>query len=71
MMYNHHKVAAGGADISLCLHKVRGMKIYHKSEESKDEPSWICGHWNGSPLEIGTGLRLEVGAHEIRHHHPY
>jgi mannose-6-phosphate isomerase-like protein (cupin superfamily) len=47
------------------------MRIYHKSEESGDAPAWICGHWNGSPLEIGTGLRSEVGAGEVRHHHPY
>jgi quercetin dioxygenase-like cupin family protein len=47
------------------------MKIYYKSEESGDGPAWICGHWNGSPLEIGMGLRSEVGAGEVRHHHPY
>jgi mannose-6-phosphate isomerase-like protein (cupin superfamily) len=47
------------------------MKLYYKSEESRDTPSWICGHWNGSPLEIGMGLRSEVGAREIRHYHPY
>jgi mannose-6-phosphate isomerase-like protein (cupin superfamily) len=47
------------------------MKMYVKSEESGDGPAWICGHWNGSPLEIGWGLRTEVGAGEVRHHHPY
>ncbi len=47
------------------------MQIYHKSEASGDGPAWICGHWNGSPLAIGTGLRLEVGTDEVRHHHPY
>jgi mannose-6-phosphate isomerase-like protein (cupin superfamily) len=47
------------------------MRIYHKSEESGDGPAWICGHWNGSPLEIGTGLRREAGAGEVRHQHPY
>ena len=47
------------------------MRIYQKSEESGDGPAWICGHWNGSPLAIGTGLRSEVGTSEIRHHHPY
>nr|MCU0495487.1 cupin domain-containing protein [Chloroflexaceae bacterium] len=26
---------------------------------------------NGSPLEIGTGLRSEVGSGEVRHYHPY
>jgi len=47
------------------------MRMYHKSEESGDDPAWICGHWNGSPLEIGMGLRAKVGAGEVRHHHPY
>ncbi|MEZ4707847.1 MAG: cupin domain-containing protein [Caldilineaceae bacterium] len=47
------------------------MKIYAKREESGDGPAWICGHWNGSPLEIGMGLRTAVGEHEVRHHHPY
>jgi mannose-6-phosphate isomerase-like protein (cupin superfamily) len=47
------------------------MKTYHKSEESGDGPVWICGHWNGSPLAIGTGLRSEVGSGEVCHQHPY
>lgn len=47
------------------------MRLYHKSNESGDDPAWICGHWNGSPLAIGTGLRCEVGSNEIRHYHPY
>ncbi len=47
------------------------MKIYRKSAESGDSPAWICGHWNGSSLAIGTGLRTEVGDGEVRHHHPY
>ena len=47
------------------------MKTYHKSEASGDGPAWICGHWNGSPLAIGSGLRSEVGTGEARHHHPY
>ena len=47
------------------------MRMYHKSEESGDGPAWICGHWNGSPLEIGMGLRSKVGAGEVRHHHSY
>lgn len=42
-----------------------------QSEESGSGPAWICGHWNGSPLEIGMGLRSEVGAGEVQHHHPY
>jgi mannose-6-phosphate isomerase-like protein (cupin superfamily) len=47
------------------------MRLYHKSDESGDAPAWICGHWNGSPLEIGMGLRTEIGVGEVRHHHPY
>ncbi len=47
------------------------MRLYRKSEESGDGPAWICGHWNGSPLAIGTGLRSEVGSGEARHYHPY
>ena len=47
------------------------MRMYYKSEESGDGPAWICGYWNGSPLEIGMGLRSEVGAGEVYHHHPY
>ena len=47
------------------------MRIYNKGEESGNGPAWICGHWNGSPLAIGTGLRAEVGSGEVRHHHPY
>jgi len=47
------------------------VQIYHKSEASGSGPAWICGHWNGSPLEIGTGLRTEIGVSEVRHFHPY
>lgn len=43
------------------------MQIYHKID---DTPAWVCGHWNGSPLAIGLGLRTEVG-NEVRHYHPY
>ena len=45
------------------------MKIYHK--ENGSTPSWVCGHWNGSPLEIGMGLRTEVGDNEVMHYHHY
>jgi mannose-6-phosphate isomerase-like protein (cupin superfamily) len=47
------------------------MKIYHKSAESGVGPAWVCGHWNGSPIQIGMGFRSEVGPGEVRHHHPY
>ena len=46
------------------------MRVYDKSTD-KNTPAWVCGHWNGSPLEIGMGLRTEVGEREVRHHHPY
>ena len=36
------------------------------------ERHWICGHWNGSPLEIGVGGHLfAVPEDEVTHHHPY
>jgi mannose-6-phosphate isomerase-like protein (cupin superfamily) len=44
------------------------LRIYERVDDS---PAWICGHWNGSPVEIGLGLRSEVGSREVRHHHPY
>lgn len=44
------------------------MKVYSKTGS---EPAWLCGHWNGSPVEIGMGLRKEVGANEVMHSHPY
>jgi quercetin dioxygenase-like cupin family protein len=47
------------------------MRIYHKSEESGSDPVWVCGHWNGSPIEIDMGLRYEIGSSEVRHYHPY
>lgn len=47
------------------------MKVYEKSAESGDGPAWVCGHWNGSPVEIGIGHRSEVGDGEVWHHHFY
>lgn len=44
------------------------MKLY---EVVDDTPAWVCGHWNGSPIEIGLGFRSDTGPHEVRHHHPY
>jgi mannose-6-phosphate isomerase-like protein (cupin superfamily) len=38
---------------------------------SGSAPAWVCGHWNGSPIEIGRGRRTEVGSNEALHHHPY
>lgn len=47
------------------------MRLYRTANEDDDRPVWLCGHWNGSPLEIGLGLRTEVGTGEVRHTHPY
>jgi len=45
------------------------MRMYHKSKESGDDPAWICGHWNGSPLEIGMGsAELEVEGKQVPLH---
>jgi mannose-6-phosphate isomerase-like protein (cupin superfamily) len=42
------------------------MKTY------KQESSHLfCGHWNGSPVEIGEGTLLSVPVSEVRHSHPY
>jgi hypothetical protein len=30
----------------------------------------FCGHWNGSPVEIGEGRVMEVPSGEVRHNHP-
>jgi mannose-6-phosphate isomerase-like protein (cupin superfamily) len=32
----------------------------------------LCGHWNGSPVEIGLGDRIRhVPRGEVRHYHAY
>lgn len=31
----------------------------------------FCGHWNGSPVEIGEGFLRGVPETEVRHKHPY
>jgi mannose-6-phosphate isomerase-like protein (cupin superfamily) len=34
--------------------------------------AWVCGHWNGSPVEIlVTALLRDVPEDEVYHHHPY
>jgi len=45
--------------------------MYNKRDECGDGPGWVCGHWNGSPVEIGMGPRIEVGSYDVMHHHPY
>jgi mannose-6-phosphate isomerase-like protein (cupin superfamily) len=43
------------------------VRIYVQSETP-----WRCGHWNGSPLEIGvTGIMRDVPAREAYHYHDY
>ena len=59
----------GKADREGEFSKKIDMKIYQT--ENGSTPSWICGHWNGSPLEIGMGLRTEVGDSEVMHYHDY
>ncbi len=43
------------------------MQIYYQAD---DTPSWVCGHWNNSPLAIGMGKRTTVGSEQY-HYHPY
>ena len=31
----------------------------------------FCGHWNGSPVEIGDAVLTAVPASEVKHKHPY
>jgi mannose-6-phosphate isomerase-like protein (cupin superfamily) len=31
----------------------------------------FCGHWNGSPVEIGEGRLYNVPPSEVRHKHSY
>lgn len=43
------------------------MHIY-----SSTVAGWWCGHWNGSPLEIGTSDHMHaVPPHEVCHFHAY
>ncbi|MBI1801427.1 MAG: cupin domain-containing protein [Chloroflexi bacterium] len=43
------------------------MQIYHATNSHL-----FCGHWNGSPLEIGlTGLMRGVPRREAYHYHDY
>lgn len=44
------------------------MRVYPAPEGR----AWVCGHWNGSPVEIGLGGMLtNVPDGEVLHHHPY
>lgn len=42
------------------------MQIYEKKDSHL-----FCGHWNGSPVEIGEGRLTAVPSSEVRHKHPY
>jgi mannose-6-phosphate isomerase-like protein (cupin superfamily) len=43
------------------------MKTFAKSDSHL-----LCGHWNGSPVEIGvTGVLTEVPLSECLHYHDY
>lgn len=44
------------------------MRTYRRSDSHL-----FCGHWNGSPLEIGfpDGPLLQAPANEVRHFHDY
>lgn len=43
------------------------MRIYERSQGR----GYFCGHWNGSPLEIGDGKLVDVPEGEVTHSHPY
>lgn len=43
------------------------MQVYEKSAD----PAYFCGHWNGSPVEIGDGKHVSIPEGEVLHHHPY
>lgn len=42
------------------------MRIYEK-----EDSHLFCGHWNGSPIEIGEGRLTAVPGSEVLHSHPY
>lgn len=42
------------------------MQIYEKKDSHL-----FCGHWNGSPVEIGEGFLTAVPESEVRHKHSY
>lgn len=42
------------------------MRVY-----DKEGSHLFCGHWNGSPVEIGEGFLRAVPESEVRHKHLY
>lgn len=44
------------------------MRTYTKGDAAR---AWVCGHWNGSPLEIGLADLIRELPEEAVHHHPY
>ena len=37
------------------------MRIYHKSAESRTGSAWVCGYWNGSPIQIAWDFAPRLG----------
>ena len=43
------------------------MRTYHR-----EATFWYCGHWNGSPVQVGlTEQFYVVPSHEVYHYHEY
>ncbi len=43
------------------------MRVYQRTDSHL-----FCGHWNGSPVEIGvTPLLTKIPESEAQHHHDY
>lgn len=44
------------------------MRAYRREQQKP----WVCGYWNGSPLDIGLSGTLYAPPHgEVTHFHPY
>ncbi len=43
------------------------MRVYERAENP-----WVCGHWNGSPVEVLiSAIFRAVPASEVNHYHEY
>ncbi|MBW3588699.1 MAG: cupin domain-containing protein [Actinobacteria bacterium] len=38
---------------------------------SREHSHLFCGHWNGSPVEIGEDTVTSIPSGEVNHSHPY
>ena len=48
------------------------MKLYSPADSPPAHRHLLCGHWNGSPLEIGvSGLAKHIPHGEVYHYHEY